>query len=169
MEEASWRPENVASAAWLTLREIAGGRVDLVGEKMKAMREEELEAVQSQLIRLIMNSKGLELKQLQRLVEGRVDFTPDMLLRMAHPVQLALLVAIKTGNKGFVDRSVAAAPAELADVLLGRRCHNLYCFSLLLPADDGCGDMFTVGTREEGMAASHGGMSLRQRHGRRER
>ncbi|KAL6907896.1 hypothetical protein ACP4OV_002066 [Aristida adscensionis] len=130
----------------LTLTKVAGDMVALVADRMEAMPEEQLEQLRSEL-RLILEGlddddddggrRAGEFLALQELLRGRADLTPDV-LEMAHPVQLGLLAAIKTGMKAFMDHPVVDIPkSSLADLLLGRRCRNIHCLSAL-PADGGC-------------------------------
>ncbi|KAL6908188.1 hypothetical protein ACP4OV_002358 [Aristida adscensionis] len=147
--EPSWRPDlslslaiasSEPSAAGMMLREIAWNRVDLVAEKMKTMREDELEEIKHELCSILNN--GLrnwrhadELKHLQNLVQSRVDLTQS-LLQIAHHLQLAILVAIKTGEVRFIDGTDETSPNQLQDALLGR-CRNFICITANLdPFDD---------------------------------
>ncbi|KAL6908195.1 hypothetical protein ACP4OV_002365 [Aristida adscensionis] len=131
------------SAARMMLREIARERSDLVGEKMKAMREEELDEIRNELF-LILD--GLETGRhvdeflcLQKLVQGRVDLEPDTLIKMARPMQLEFLVAMRTGNKAFMSPITSDIPHNyIADVLLERRCANNKCLTRLPAYDCAC-------------------------------
>jgi hypothetical protein len=74
----------------MTLREIAWDRVDLMADRMKAMSEDLLEEIKTELFWILEGFEGAphveEFLYMQKLVQGRVDLTSAMLL-IAHPVQ----------------------------------------------------------------------------------
>ncbi|CAM0874040.1 unnamed protein product [Alopecurus aequalis] len=122
----------------VTLREVARDRVDLVAEKMKVMPDELLDETKSELRSILEGTGGPnhveEFLYLQKLVQGRVDLTPTMLL-MAHHVQLEILVSIKTGIQAFLHPSVNIPLSNLAEVFLYKRCRNIAC-QCALPAEE---------------------------------
>ncbi|OEL19962.1 Protein OBERON 1, partial [Dichanthelium oligosanthes] len=123
----------------LALREVAVGKVDLVAKKLKNTPVKQLVEIKSELWLILEGINGCrhidEFLYLQGLVQGRRDLTPAT-LRMAHLVQLQVLVAIKTRNPGFVDSATVDIPhSHLAEVLLNKRCWNIACRSAL-PAKD---------------------------------
>lgn len=128
----------IPSTGRVTLREVARDRADLVAEKMKVMPEELLDDIKTELRSILEGSGGPqhieEFLYLQKLVQGRVDLTPTMLL-MAHHVQLEILVSIKTGIQAFLHPSVNIPLGHLAEVFLYRRCRNIACQSAL-PAEE---------------------------------
>jgi hypothetical protein len=122
----------------VTLREVARDRVDLVSDRMKAMSEDLLEEIKTELRSILEGTGGAphveEFLYLQKLVQGRVDLTPAM-LSTAHPVQLEILVAVKTGIQAFLHPSVNIGQSRLAEVFSYKRCRNIACQSAL-PAEE---------------------------------
>lgn len=122
----------------LTLGEVARDRVEIVSEKMKAMPNELLDELKNEL-RGILEGTGSsqhieEFLYLQKLVKGRMDST-DKSLTVAHPVQLAILIAISTGIQAFLHPSVNMPQNRLIEVFLYKRCRNISCQNVL-PADE---------------------------------
>ncbi|CAL4983075.1 unnamed protein product [Urochloa decumbens] len=127
-----------AASRVVTLREIARDRVDVVAEKMKAMGEEALDDIKTELRSILEGTGGSchveEFLYLQKVVQGRVDLTPAV-LSIAHHVQLEVLVSIKTGIQAFLHPSVKISQSRLAEVFLFKRCRNIACQSAL-PAEE---------------------------------
>lgn len=132
----------IPGAGWVTLREIARDRVDVVAEKMKVIGEEVLDEVKTELRSILEGTGGShhveEFLYLQKLVQGRVDLTPAA-LSVAHHVQLEVLVAIKTGIQAFLHPSVNIPQSRLAEVFLYKRCRNIACQSTLPAEECRCG------------------------------
>ncbi|KAL6908198.1 hypothetical protein ACP4OV_002368 [Aristida adscensionis] len=134
-------PAQVTDFRMVTLQEIAEGRVDLVAEKMKAIPQKRLDDIK-RLVRMFMDPAfpGFSFRlrsnflNLQKLVQGRVDLTPAM-LQMAHPVQLVLLVSLKTGLLTYLDPTAVIPHSHLSEVLLDSRCPDITCQSPL-PVDN---------------------------------
>ncbi|KAL5204443.1 hypothetical protein ABZP36_009314 [Zizania latifolia] len=134
----------IPNCSRITLREIAGDRVDVVADKMKVMPEEILEEIKSELTAILEGTDGgsshhnAELLHLQKLVRFKADLTSIMLF-MAHHVQLEILVAIKMRIKAFLHPSVVIPRSCLAEIFLYQRCRNIACQSALPSADCRCG------------------------------
>ncbi|KAG8090498.1 hypothetical protein GUJ93_ZPchr0011g27452 [Zizania palustris] len=134
----------IPNCSRITLREIAGDRVDVVADKMRVMPEETLEEIKCELQEILEGTDGgsshhnAELLHLQKLVRFKVDLTSIMLF-MAHHVQLEILVAIKMRIKAFLHPSVVIPRSCLAEIFLYQRCRNIACQSALPSADCRCG------------------------------
>ncbi|KAL2475765.1 Protein OBERON 2 [Abeliophyllum distichum] len=122
----------------MSLRDVAGERVNIIAERMQNLPDEFLEKFKNELRSFLEGLGGSQQREeflyLQKLVQSRGDLT-DKTLILAHRVQLEILVAIKTGIQAFLHPSVSLSQASLIDIFLYKRCRNIACGSAL-PADD---------------------------------
>lgn len=124
----------------LSLREVAGERVESIAERMSVMPDELLEDLKNEL-RAILEATGgshhrEEFSHLQKLLQGRADLNATALLT-AHRVQMEILVAINTGIQAFLHPNFSLPQNQLIEIFLYKRCRNIACRTPL-PADD-CG------------------------------
>jgi len=142
-EEESERPEQtvvhrVANSDRILLRDVAGGRLDDIAERMREQPEEFLEELKAELRVILEGTGGLQHREefaiLQKLVQSRSDLTPESMSR-AHKVQLEVFVAIKTGIQAFLHPDISVTQTVLIEIFSHKRCRNIACQSQL-PADD---------------------------------
>lgn len=132
---------NVSSSDKLSLRDVAGERVDTIAERMQTLPDEYLEKFKNELRAFLEGLGGSQLREeflfLQKLVQSRGDLTEKTLI-LAHRVQLEILVAMKTGIQAFLHPSVSLSQASLIDIFLYKRCRNIACGSALPSEDCSC-------------------------------
>ncbi|KAL8461647.1 hypothetical protein ACS0TY_032138 [Phlomoides rotata] len=125
---------NVSSSDKLSLRDVAGERVDIIAERMQSLPDEYLQKFKNELRAFLEGLGGSQLREeflfLQKLVQSRGDLT-EKTLTLAHRVQLEILVAMKTGIQAFLHPSVSLSQASLVDIFLYKRCRNIACGSAL--------------------------------------
>ncbi|KAH7404143.1 hypothetical protein KP509_15G012200 [Ceratopteris richardii] len=119
------------------LHEITTEQISVMGQKLQELPDAFLEGLKD-LVKGILSSfeKRDELLRLQENMQRRTDLNEDSLLR-AHPTQLEILVALKTGMKAFLEKgSKPETHKAFIEIFLNTRCKNIAC-QQPLPAD-GC-------------------------------
>eukprot|EP01018_Ginkgo_biloba_P029743 Gb_40576 [translate_table: standard] len=128
----------IANSDRICIRDVAGEPLDMTTNRMAGQPEEFLEELKAEL-RAILESTGdiqhrEEFGLLQKLVQNRLDLTPESLLKV-HRTQLEILVAIKTGMQAFLHPDIRLTQMILTEIFFHRRCRNIACQNLL-PAED---------------------------------
>ncbi|KAH7306824.1 hypothetical protein KP509_22G032700 [Ceratopteris richardii] len=116
---------------------IASEPITFMAQKLQELPDSFLEGLKG-LVKEVLGdfAKREEFLTLQEIIKSRTDLTEETLLR-AHPIQLEILVALKTGMQSFVQQGAKTLTYKaLIEIFLQKRCRNVNC-QQSLPVD-GC-------------------------------
>ncbi|KZV23721.1 protein OBERON 4-like [Dorcoceras hygrometricum] len=115
------------------ITKVVSEPIHTMAQKFNDLTGQHLALLKEFVIDIFLNeAKQWQLSALQKALRKRADFTLDSLTN-AHPVQLEILVALKTGLREFLQCEIPSA--ELVEIFLYRRCRNITCRSPL-PSDE---------------------------------
>eukprot|EP00250_Pteridium_aquilinum_P029418 c3931_g1_i1 orf=155-4213(+) len=128
---------NCLSTKKIGLLGICSEPVAEMAQKLQELPDSFLEGLKGLVIELLGSFvKRDDFLALQQIIQRRMDLTEETLLR-AHPTQLEIFVALKTGMQSFVQQGAKQLTYKaLIEIFLQKRCRNVDC-QQSLPVD-GC-------------------------------
>lgn len=136
--EHDWRlTERVSSdqSGPIGLHELVTDPIPVMARKLQVLPNSYLNGLKDSLREMLGSiEKREEFVALQKTLQRRKNLTTEVLLR-AHPTQLELLVAVKTGILAFLHPQIPVTHSALVEIFLQTKCRNMACQNTL-PSDD---------------------------------
>lgn len=128
---------NSLSNVKVGLLEISSEPIAVMAQKLQELPDSFLEGLKGSVKEMLGSfAKREEFLAIQQIIRRRTDLTEETLLR-AHPTQLEILVALKTGLQSFLEQGAKSLTYKaLIEIFLQTRCRNIDC-QQFLPVD-GC-------------------------------
>lgn len=109
--------------------------IHVMARRFHDMTPQSIALLKESVREIMLNpDKIVQLSAIQKALGNRSDITLDMLSK-SHLAHLQILVALKTGQEDFLQKSSSISSSDLGEIFLNLRCRNPNCRSAL-PVDE---------------------------------